>query len=279
MLMVYGMFLEIVKSMKIIFALVGFFVFLMASNCQIFYHSSPINKLVASNKTGLPSSPINLCDTVYYDEYLSIINKNKIINVEKLVLNPPVLDTIMINGQESALNKIEIFDDLEYYFYTNTGIKPNDDYEYFLLGNSKIYIDLVYYKMLQEDYAFRSIDIPTIYKFQKGDFIYYAVFLNNFSCGIAHGNTLFLFSNNVVTKESQLVFYSLNQVSSGISCFGYDEDKSTILYYDWDYVNTVLYNKKNLTIYRLSNGKLSYKETMNLNITVLNNWRMIFCNE
>lgn len=276
----YGILLELIdKIMKTLFFLYGFIVFLNTINCQTSLYSKQISKVIVLDNEDANKNSVSPCDTFYYEDYLSIINENEITNVEKLVLDPLALDTLMINGQVRVLNRVEIFDGLQFCYYTNTDSKPNDDYEYFLFGNLKIYIDLFYYKMIEENYAFRSRDLPSVYKFQEGSYDYYAVFLNNFSCGIAHGNTLFLFSYNTTTKENQLVFYSLNQVASDISCFGYDENNSTILYYDWDYVNTVLYNKKSLTIYQLSNGKLSYNETKELNITVLNNWMMIFCNK
>jgi len=218
------------------------------------------------------------CDTSFVEDYFFKINTSALTTTKIIQPIPVIVDTIGTADNVRYKNKIIIADNIFFYYYSNCDFIPMDDYEYFTVDNETIYIDMLYFNKIQNDITFRSYGEINIYKFSEMNYIYYSVFISNLSSQIAHGNCLFLFCSDTLTKHNQLILFSANQVANDVRCFGINRNDNSLTYFDWDFVQTMLFNKPYYDVYYIKSGKLSFVEHSNLNIKAINKWQIVFCN-
>lgn len=217
------------------------------------------------------------CDTIIIENYYQKINNYDTVQYKLLEYSEEIVDSFQNNGITEFLHKRKILSNLSWFYYTSYGMLCEEDREYLLFDNSKILVDLLYYNKLYSGITFRSIDGVKVYEFYDLKYTYYALYSQNASLLMGHGYTLFLFAKNKNSGSLQLIHISGDQVSPDMRNFGLNKTNSSIIFFDWDYQETVHYSNPEIVKHQIINGTLEYLDAIKPNISAVNNWYIKEC--
>jgi len=217
------------------------------------------------------------CDTIMIEDYYYEINNYDTVQYKFIEFSDEITDSIQNNGKTEFLHRRKILSNLSWFYYTSYGMLCEEDREYLVFDNYKILVDLLYYNKLYSGITFRSIDGVKVYEFYDLKFTYYALYSQNTSLLMGKGFTLLLFAKNKNSGSLQLIHISADQVSPDMRNFGLNKTNSSIIFFDWDYQETVHNSNPEIVKYQIINGTLEYLDVIKPNISAVNNWYIKVC--